>query len=380
MTGKPGISLYFHIPFCTKKCPYCHFFVLPKQDALIEQYMEALEREFQQVLPKLQGHPITSVYFGGGTPALVGPGKIARILSWVESKLELQANAEITLEANPENVTQPLMEAFRTAGINRVSLGLQSLDDGILQGLGRTHSAVDAIQAVHDTHNAGIENISVDLMYDVPKQGVKDWRHSLGQVAELPITHLSLYNLVIEPQSVFFKQQKQVQGQMPDDELSLELWQMALEKLAGMGLQQYEISAFCKPGYQAEHNTGYWKGRPFWGFGPSAFSYWEGRRFRNVANHGKYCRAMKEGRSAVDFEEKLEPEAAWRELFSVGIRLVEGVDMSSFEQRFGPQPAGLEEGLTKLQNLELVEGSAGYRWRLTDRGRLFYDTVALELI
>lgn len=367
--GNYDIGLYFHIPFCTKKCPYCHFYVLPNQELLKDLLLESLKIEWDNQLPLLQHKNPLSVYFGGGTPFLFGPERIATLLSWVGSHPK-----EITLEANPENVTEDAMRAFAEAGINRVSIGVQSLDDSSLAILGRGHSARKAIEAITSTHRAGITNISLDLMYDLPHQTLKSWKETLTRVKELPITHVSLYNLTFEPHTLFFKKEKILRPHLPSPEISLEMLETAVKTLEEIGLRRYEISAFARPGYEAIHNQGYWVGRSFLGFGPSAFSDWEGKRFRNVADLRRYSHALKLGKSPIDLEEKLPYPDNVHERLAVELRLLRGVDLKKYELP--------NETMVRLRALE-TKGWLSLdsdRAKLTEQGLLFYDSVAAEII
>lgn len=383
MIGKPGnseVSLYFHIPFCTKKCHYCHFFVLPDKAAYHAQLIEALCLDINLWKPALKGKNVVSIYFGGGTPSLLLPSELATLLSHINQVVPVDPSAmEITLEANPETVTQEKIHEFAAVGVNRISLGIQTLDDNLLAKLGRTHRAHTSVDAVKAIADAGINNISVDLMYDIPSQTMESWRHTLNEVIRLPITHLSLYNLTIEPHTVFFKYQEKLRKELPDAECSTEMYRVAQSHLADAGLEQYEISAFAKEGMYSRHNTGYWTGRPFLGFGPSAFSYWEGRRFRAVAHLNRYSEALRGGLSPIDFSEELSLEGRQRELLAVALRLRSGVDLSVFERDFGSLSADLWAVLGRLQADGLVKLDEGVAV-LTERGVLFYDTVAVEII
>lgn len=337
--------------------------------------MIGLEKEWRLRAQQLHNKTITTVYFGGGTPALIGPEAIARILDWIKP----DRDAEITLEANPENITVPLMAAYKKAGINRVSIGIQTLDAELLYQLGRLHQPRRALDAVLMTHEAGIENISIDLMYDLPGQKMEQWESTLMQVGQLPISHLSLYNLTIEPHTVFFKKEEQLRPLMPDEEVSLGMYTRAITYLDSVGLTQYEISAFAKEGYASRHNSGYWTGREFLGFGPSAFSYWEGSRFRNVSHLNKYCRHLEEGTFPIDFTETLQPESRRRELLAVRLRLKEGVVLKDFEQAWGPLEPSIQQDVKQLIENGLLFIEEG-RLKLTPRGVLCYDSVATELV
>lgn len=367
------VSLYFHIPFCSRKCPYCHFYVLPNDESLKSLLMEALALEWQSILPKLAGKRIVSIYFGGGTPTLLGPEAIHTILE----KIERPQECEITLEANPENVSA--MPAFAAAGINRVSIGVQSLDDSSLMTLERQHNAQTALAAIETTYRAGIKNISIDLMYDLPNQTLESWERTLSHLAALPITHLSLYNLTFEPATVFFKKRKELQPLVPTPDLSLQMLEKAVSHLEKIGLMRYEISAFAKQGFASRHNSGYWTARPFLGLGPSAFSYWEGRRFRNMAHLKNYAAALQRKEAPLDFEETLSPTARLAELLAIELRLTAGVDLPTFQQRHGPIPPSLLESLLTLHTKGWLQENSS-RIQLTETGRLFYDSVGEELV
>ncbi len=364
-------SVYFHIPFCSRKCPYCHFYVLPDEERFKTQLISALALEWKKQAPLLAGKDLISLYFGGGTPFLFGPDAIKTIIEWVNPP----KHAEITLEANPENVTLELMQAYKKAGINRVSIGVQSLDDSSLNTLERTHNAAAAIRAIELTKEAGIDNISIDLMYDLPSQTLESWERTLDRLEHLPITHLSLYNLTFEPHTVFFKHRKKLTPLVPTPDLSLKMLETAVQRLEALGLARYEISAFAKPGYASKHNSGYWTARPFLGFGPSAFSYWEGKRFRNIANLSAYAKALAAGDSPVDFSETLAHPDNLHELLAVRLRLLEGVDLAQFP----PLPPATHAILHSLATQGWLELQPAHV-KLSQEGLLFYDSVATAII
>jgi oxygen-independent coproporphyrinogen-3 oxidase len=364
-------SIYIHIPFCKRKCDYCHFYVIPDNEDHKVLLLKGLEIEIGNNLQKLHGTNIVSIYFGGGTPALFGPDRIEQILMRIPN---IAKDCEITLEANPENITREMMEAYRKVGINRVSIGVQSLDEALLRTLSREHSAKKAVAAIESTYAAGVENITIDLMYDLPGQTLDTWKETLKRAVELPICHLSLYNLTFEPHTSFYKRRGALIPLLPPEEISSEMYERAIEIFESAGLKQYEISAFARDGRQSRHNLGYWTGRPFLGFGPSAYSYWEGKRFRNIENLNKYCRFLDEDKSPVDFIEELEAGAKVRELLVIGIRVFTGVDLEKFpiDQKTSETIGTLiKEGYLKLENQTL---------KLTPKGVLFYDTVATQLI
>jgi oxygen-independent coproporphyrinogen-3 oxidase len=293
--------------------------------------------------------------------------------------VEVASDCEVTLEANPEDMTLSLACQLLSAGINRISIGVQSFNDQELVLLGRTHNASRATEAIEAVHRAGIDNITIDLMYELPGQTLNRWESTLRALSDLPITHLSLYNLTFEPQTVFFKHQSQLLPQLPPAEERLQMLQQAVQALEAIGLKRYEISAFAQPGRHSRHNTGYWIGRPFFGFGPSAFSYWEKRRFSNSSNFNKYLNLMNQGCFPVDFEEQLPHPRDLQELFAIRLRLLEGVDLKQFAELYGALPASIEKALCTLIEKGWIEQERDFV-RLTASGQLFYDSVAMEII
>lgn len=367
------ISLYFHIPFCTKKCPYCHFYVVPNQPLFHTLLEEGLEREWERNKTLIAGKEISSIYFGGGTPSLFPVDSLKTLLNRIQKDCILSPDCEITIEANPEESSLALFQALRSTGINRLSLGVQSLDNRSLQTLERTHSADGAIKAIKQAHEAQFQNISIDLMYDLPDQTLSSWQYTLDQTASLPITHLSLYNLTIEPHTSFYKRRSSLI--LPNAEQSLQYLNLAIAHLEKTGLTRYEISAFSKPGFQSRHNLGYWTARPFLGFGPSAFSYWDSKRFQNIANLHRYTRNLKEEKSPIDFSECLSPDERINELLAVRLRLLEGVDL----ELFPALPAHTRLAIDQCIKENYLSFSHP-RIQLTEKGLLFYDTVASIII
>lgn len=372
------ISLYFHIPFCTKKCPYCHFFVLPDQPQYKLPFHKALLQEIELRKPQLEEKKIVSIYWGGGTPTKLSLEMYEKLFAAL-SPLNLAKDCEITLEANPEDVTFEKMLAFKQLGVNRVSLGLQSLVDSELCNLQRTHTASRSEQAVYETFRAGIENISVDLLFDLPSQTLQTLGRSLSKLEPLPISHLSLYNLVLEPNTVFFKDKAKIKPLLPTEEESLAMLEIAESHFSKKGLQRYEISAFAIPGKESKHNTGYWRGRSFLGLGPSAFSYWEGARFSNTTKFQRYLDQLNQKILPVDFQEKLPYPENLKELLAIELRMLSGVSKNGWKKRYGEFPTCINQSLSSLKEqglLEITEDSIC----LTKKGTLFYDDVASCLI
>lgn len=364
------LSLYFHIPLCTRKCPYCHFYTIPNQKRFREALLEGLFLEWQRVAPYVQDRRVVSVYFGGGTPWLLGPEAISRLLEPIPKA----PACEITLEANPEEVNASEAKLYAQAGINRLSLGVQSLDDALLRRLGRRHTAQKALDALHAAHSAGIDNLSIDLMYDIPTQTLSSWKGTLAALKDLPLSHLSLYNLTIEPHTSFYKHRSELAPLIPPLPESTLLLTTAVDTLNSLGLNRYEISAFARPHKASRHNLGYWTNRPFLGLGPSAFSYSEGTRFQNAPHLHVWHKKLLTGRSGRHFSETLPYPQNLHERLAIGLRVLSGIALDSLN--LPPETLATLHTLATQGYLTLQNNTA----HLTPRGLLFYDTVASEIV
>jgi oxygen-independent coproporphyrinogen-3 oxidase len=377
--GSDWISLYIHIPFCSHKCPYCHFYVIPDKQLFKDSLLDGLKQEWQRLIPQLDSKKLASVYFGGGTPTLFESWRTEQTLDWIATHFGSLDGVEITIEANPEQISYQQMQALKGIGINRVSIGIQSFHQQELDILDRRHSPERARESILAVKEANLHNISIDLMYELPRQTKEQWEETLTVAATLPITHLSLYNLTIEPHTPFDRQRKKLEPLLPDEESATEMYEMAIHTLDKAGLRQYEISAFCKEGFESRHNVGYWTGRFFFGMGPSAFSYFGSKRYRNIPNLSRYVKLLEEGKSTIDFEEELSEEARRKELLALALRLRQGVDLEIFQRRFGPLAQETFASITSLKEQSLLT-EINNRICLSHKGVLFYDTVASELI
>lgn len=373
---KEYVSLYFHIPFCSKKCPYCHFYVTRHTKPLEDSLTKALCSEIKQSAHKLHNRRVPSLYFGGGTPSKLSISSLEKILqSLKDSSIDITQNAEITLEANPEDLNFDYLKDLRALGFNRLSIGVQSLEKSSLALIKREHKVDQTIEGIHTAYKAGFSNITIDLMYDLPNQTLQQWRRTLANVKLLPISHVSLYNLTVEPNSAYFRQKEAIMKKQPKEETSLLMLQEAVSALESLGLHRYEISAFAKKECHSVHNTGYWLGRDFLGFGPSAFSFFEKKRFKNLNNLPKYIDLIEKNESPVDFEETLLKDDSLKEAFCVQLRMLDGINL----EKFPKLPEDLQKALEKKikDNLLIQEGSI---IRLSEKGILFYDDLAADLI
>lgn len=366
------VSLYIHVPFCTRKCSYCSFYVLRYDSALVALFLEALKKEIALYKPLWSQKKLVSIYFGGGTPSLLPSEAIQSIL---EDLAPLGNDLEITLEANPENVGLEQFKEFRSLGINRISLGVQSFDDSLLNFLTRRHSSHEAQEAVLAASQAGFENISIDLMYDIPNQTLSAFESTLQQALMLPISHLSLYNLTFEPNTPFHRREKALRPLLPQETISTEMLSRAIDCLEGAGWSRYEISAFAKsPSTISRHNLGYWIGRPFLGLGPSAHSFWQGNRFSNLSNLREYHQKLQAGQLPIESYDTISLQARQKELLAIRLR-------TFLPYRISDQalPCETQKTLEEFAKKGWLH-QQGDTLQLTQEGARFYDTMAIELV
>ncbi len=307
-------GLYIHVPFCLKKCPYCDFYSLPFSESRAEEYKNAVVRN----LARYNNEQFDTVYFGGGTPSLLYK-YIAEILSNVNYTL----NAEITAECNPESAGEEVLGELKSAGINRLSIGVQSLNDSELNALGRKHSAEEAKNAVLLANKAGFENISADLMLGVLNQTERSLEQTIDELCRLPITHVSAYLLKIEENTVFGKKYAEIADKLPNEDFQAELYLAAVEALEKRGFIQYEISNFAKSGYESRHNLKYWRAEEYVGIGPSAHSYYKGKRFAVKKSLENFLGSEFQTEEITDeFPDREE------ERIMLGLRLCEGIELT----------------------------------------------------
>ncbi len=356
-TAPLPLSLYIHFPWCVRKCPYCDFNSHELREDLPEQaYIDALLLDLQQDLPMVWGRPIESVFIGGGTPSLISAEGLDRLLSGLRALLGLNPDCEITLEANPGTVEQGRFAEYRAAGINRLSIGIQSFDDDKLKALGRIHSRAEALRAVEAVHAAGLENFNLDLMFGLPGQDVAQAQADLQQAIALAPTHLSWYQLTIEPNTAFAHQPPQV----PDDELLWDIQRRGEETLAGAGYGQYEVSAYAREGFRCDHNLNYWRFGDYLGIGPGAHA-----KITHPAE-GRVERLWKQRQPQQWLAQAATPAviAGRRDLnrgdlvlefMMNALRLRDGFPSALFQEHTGLPITLLEESLREAQRLELVD-------------------------
>jgi oxygen-independent coproporphyrinogen-3 oxidase len=376
-------SLYLHIPFCVRKCPYCDFFSTDRHTpADLDEYVGLLIRHLD--LAAAGGSwrgPLTTVFFGGGTPSLLAPSQIGRILEHAARCFDLAPDAEISLEANPGTVTADSMAGYRAAGANRLSLGVQSLDAGNLRRLGRIHSPEDALAAIRQARQAGFANLSCDLIFAQPGQTPALLGAELDQLlAEAP-EHLSCYGLSVEEGTPYQRRQADSELCLPDENVYAEQFLALHRRLAEAGFAHYEISNYARPGYRCRHNLGYWRRQPALGVGVGAHSFhpegW-GRRLAVPPDLAAYRRRLDEELDPAGELECFDRRGAMAETLYLGLRTAEGVDETAFAERFGA-PLAEVFGPASRQASDYLRKTGG-RWRLSPEGWLIFDHLILPFL
>lgn len=373
----PG--LYVHVPFCRSKCGYCDFYSRPLAESCgaVDRYLSALERELIQ-LP--DGFAPGTIYIGGGTPTALPLPALKRLLSMLHERVDVSGVKEWTCEANPGTLDAALAGCLTDHGVNRVSLGVQSLDPDRLKLLGRLHTPDDAVRAFGVLRTAGIAQVSADLMFGIPGQDTPAFERDLQGLLALRPDHVSAYALSIEPGTPFAKMERNGLLIPVDEATEAEQYELATDHLSAAGLPPYEISNFARAGSACRHNIGYWTGLPYAGVGPSAHGYLDGVRFANVPDLDGWASALESDRSARAFEERLAPDARAREALILELRMAAGVDAERFRARHGMDPEGLRPGETRaLFEAGLLERTPN-GFRLAPRARFISDTVFRELV
>ncbi|MFZ2950668.1 MAG: radical SAM family heme chaperone HemW [Desulfuromonadaceae bacterium] len=357
--------LYIHVPFCVEKCRYCAFVSCKPERNELAEYPALLSRELQ--LRASGAGPVDSIYFGGGTPSLLQPLQLARLLNEIAVWPGISADAEITLEANPGTVDRISLKAFRHAGINRISLGIQTFDDRFLGCLGRIHTTGQSRQAFRDAREAGFENVSIDLIHSLPGQSLDQWRSELQHAIELCPEHISIYGLTVEEGTPFAHTYPADSPELADDDLSADMFELADELLTVAGFEHYEIANYARTGFRSRHNSGYWRRDGYLGLGVAAHSFLReghGVRFSNPDSLEEYRRGVTSGQPARIAESRLTQGDAMAEYMFLGLRLSDGVSRHAFECEFG-------------RSLESVYGPGAAD--LADLGLLIQDEDALTL-
>lgn len=381
------LHLYVHIPYCLHKCHYCDFNSHERASPDWTAYAGVLKRELAHHAgqPAFRGRRIDSIFFGGGTPSLAPAELIEAIVGYAEDLFTLQANTEITLEANPGAADAERFAAFREAGINRLSIGVQSLNDTELRWLERIHDRNEALAAFALAREAGFDNINLDLMYGLPAQPLTHWLDSLRAALDLGPEHLSCYQLTVEPHTRLAASHARSPLPLPDDELALAFFHATREQLQQAGFEAYEVSNFSRPGRQCRHNDGYWLYHDYIGIGAGASGKWTSKdggshRYTNIRTPERYIGAVREHGQAFGLREELNRDAAAREAVWLGLRRRDGISASAFMERFGECAwQEIRQQLAPWISRGMLISDAG-GLRLAPAGLPLADAIAAEVI
>lgn len=382
LTKRPNkipLGIYVHVPFCRSKCQYCDFYSLAtKEDRLIDGYLDAVCDHIKEAGELAPNYKVDSIYFGGGTPSFFGADGMAVILTTIRRNFDVDNNAEITFECNPDSVNDRLLHRLRAEGFNRVSLGIQSDDDEMLKKLGRPHNYAQAVGAYHRIRKAGFRNVSVDLMYGLPGQTLLQWQETLDSVLRLLPEHISCYGLKVEEGTPFAQIEDSLN--LPDEDTVAEMYLTAVDILQSRGFKQYEISNFCRRNAVSKHNMKYWMGGEYLGFGPSASSDFAGKRFTLKRDLQAYITAIREGGDIMEEMEEIPIRERAGEYLMLRLRTNVGIDRYEYEKTyllpFGP----LEEVLEKRRRMFHTTQNDQGRWVLTPKGYLVSNDVITDLL
>ena len=376
---KKSLGIYVHIPFCRSKCEYCDFYSIggARDQELMDKYLETVIAHIREAAPGASGYEVDTVYFGGGTPSFFGATGLGKIFAEIDRRFDVSRDAEVTLEANPDSVTQPMLTHLRRVGFNRISIGVQTDMDEQLKALGRPHTYKQAQQAVSLARRAGFDNISVDLMFGLPNQSREQWMNTLRNVLDLKADHISCYGLKVEPNTRLWEYKDC--ANLPDDDAQADMYFYAVETLEEFGYHQYEISNFAKDGFICRHNMKYWMGDEYLGFGPCAASDFAGKRFTVEADLQKYMDGIRSKGVILSECDSIPLRERAGEYIMLRLRTVDGLEASEYSKSFLLPFEPLEKKLLALQKDDFCVLQNG-RWRLTPKGFMVSNSIILQLL
>lgn len=373
------LGIYIQVPFCQTKCTYCNFHTGVFSKDLYSPYVSAVCKELSRHCGQHEG-VVDTIYIGGGTPSLLDPAALARIIDAVCANFRCDLR-EVTLEADPETITIDKARAWLSAGINRISMGVQSFEDIELKAAGRMHRSADAANADTWLHDAGIRNVSMDLIAGLPHQTASSWQHSLEQLIRMHPEHISIYMMEIDEGSRLGREvlsggSRYSAQELPSDDAMADFYELACDRLAAAGYEHYEISNWALPGFASRHNLKYWRREPYFGFGAGAHSFDGQRRWSNLHDPVSYVHAVEHSCSTLDHEESVTPQQALEEELFLGLRQLAGIDLQPIEQQYG---VGLNASISKLEEQGLIERD-GTRIRLSPARLAVSNEVFVELL
>ena len=377
--NKTPLGIYVHVPFCRSKCQYCDFYSLSvKDDKLMDNFLDAICAHIREAGSLAPTYKVDTIYFGGGTPSFFGADGIATILTTLRRSFDVDNNAEISIECNPDSVSDKLLHRLRAEGVNRVSLGIQTDDDDTLAKLGRPHTYAQAVAAYQRIRKAGFKNVSVDLMYGLPGQSLQDWQETLDNVLRLMPEHISCYNLKLEPGTPLFEYRDMLN--MPSDDVQADMYLAASDMLRSRGYRHYEISNFARKGLYSRHNMKYWNGGEYLGFGPSASSDFAGKRFVLARDLMTYIQGIRTGGEVMEDVQEIPLRERAGEYLMLRLRTSVGIGPEEYERAFLLPFAPLVDVLQKHRDFGYVTRTDEGHWALTPKGYLISNTIISDLL
>lgn len=372
------LGIYVHIPFCKQKCSYCDFISYCDKNDLIEKYIKALKQEIKD--SSVNEYEISTIYIGGGTPSYIESKYISEILKTIKQKYNISRNVEITIEVNPGTATKEKLRDYVEAGINRISIGLQSCNNNLLKMIGRIHTYEEFLSTYKLAREVGFKNINVDLMIGLPNQTLDDVKKSLEEISKLNPEHISVYSLIVEEGTPIEKKIADGQLKLPNEELEREEYWEVKKFLESLGYKHYEISNFAKTGYESKHNLNCWEQKEYLGFGAAAHSYMKKTRYSNTENIEKYINQEMQSKQLHIVHEVQKEEEQKKEYMLLGLRKIDGVQISSFKNKFGCNPImEFKNELNKLTQEGLIEIDLD-QIKLTEKGIDLANIVWEEFI
>lgn len=372
-------GIYVHIPFCRQACRYCDFYFtvsLKYKDELIAGLLKEIKNKKKQ----FENHQFNTLYFGGGTPSVLNEKDINKIISEIKTQYNLKPNAEITLEANPDDLSPDYLKSLKKQGVNRLSIGIQSFHDKDLELMRRSHNAEQGLGSIRNAQDIGIDNINIDLIYGTPGMSYGEWQENLEKAISLNIPHISAYHLSYEPGTVFDHWRKKKKIVPIDEELSLDQFKYLINRTVKEGFLHYEISNFAKEGFLSEHNKNYWQGIPYVGIGPAAHSYDGIARYWNISSLKKYIDESQKGSYTYSEKETLSLNERYNEYIMVSLRTVWGIEMDKIGKSFGEDYVKYTENIAQeFYKKELLEKN-GNIIRITNTGIFLADQIIREFI
>ncbi|MDF2564359.1 MAG: oxygen-independent coproporphyrinogen oxidase [Massilibacillus sp.] len=375
-----NLGLYIHIPFCQQKCFYCDFPSYANIEDLQEDYVTALRREIAAQGGIFSAYVVDTIYIGGGTPTVLSAKLLKQIIAEVKQAFVISPEIEWTIEVNPGTVDGEKLTTLFQNGVNRLSFGVQSFNDHLLKGIGRIHDQQQSIEAINLAEKVGFQNMSLDLMYGLPQQTMDDLRESMLQATKLPVKHISIYGLKVEPGTVFAKLEEKNQLALPSEEVDEAMYELVMSSLPQYGYQRYEISNFARSGFESKHNLKYWQDQPYLGLGASAHSYFEAKRFSNVSNVKEYMQRISTGVSPQEQCEKLDPKVLMEEFCFLALRTKSGIDIEKFDAKFSSNFFyAYGHIIDRLKTKKLIEQDEKHIY-LTELGMKYGNQVFCEFL